>query len=242
MTFVAKLKRFFNKYLFNAKWCCNICGKEIFSDKYFCEKCESSLPYNDGYICQHCGRKVIAPEEYCSTCKNNLISLDKCRSLFVYQKPISNLILSAKYNGNRYLLKMFAQLMAPLYFKHYFNADYLCYVPMTDKAFRKRGYNQSKILAEELSNNIGVQVLDCIKKTKETTRQAKLGRKERLKNLVGVFKVFNKKLVKGKSLLLVDDVSTTGSTAQVIAEALKKAGAKNVYCLSVASVPPYEGY
>ena len=242
MNFINKIKIFIKRYLFGVKWCCNNCGKEIFSGKYFCEKCEKQLPYNDGYLCEHCGRKLSMPLSYCSTCKNNLVDIDKSRSVFVYKEPISYLIQEAKYSNKRYLLEMFASFLEPIYQKNYFDADYLCFVPMTDKAFKKRGYNQSKILAEELSKRINVQVLDCLRKTKETSRQAKLNRKERLQNLKGVFKVVDKKSVADKSIMIIDDVSTTGATAQVIASILKDAGAKKVYLLSVASVPPREGY
>ncbi len=242
MGVIVKLKRFINEYFFNEKWCCNVCGKEIFNDKYFCDECEKTLPYNDGHVCEHCGRKVIAPEPYCSTCKGALTSLDKCRSAFVYQKPINHLIQNAKYNGNKYLLKAFADYLAPLYFKNYFNADYLCFVPMTKQAIDKRGYNQSEELARFLSKKVNVPVLDCLTKTKDTQRQAQLTKMQRLKNLIGVFRVSKRKAIKDKTLLLIDDVTTTGSTAEVIASALKKAGAQKVYLLSVASVPPRDGY
>ncbi len=242
MNLFGRFKKFINRYLFNVKWCCNVCGREIFEEGYFCEKCKNSLPYNDSHVCDHCGRKVVAPEKYCTTCKGVLVSLDKCRSAFVYEYPINYLIKSAKYDGNKYLLNLFADYLAPLYYKNYFNADYICFVPMTKKAQKKRGYNQSQILANLLSAKVNVPVLDCLVKTKDTERQAKLGRVERLKNLDGVFKVSNKPSVKDKTLLLVDDVTTTGATSEVIAKALKKAKAKNVYLLSVASVPPRDGY
>ena len=113
---------------------------------------------------------------------------------------------------------------------------------MTDKALKRRGYNQSRLLAEKLSVLINVPVFDCIKKVKETQRQATLGRAERLKNLDGAFRVFDKKLIAGKSVLIIDDVSTTGATAQVIAKRLKSAGAKIVNLLTVASTPPIDRY
>ncbi|MBR5900071.1 MAG: ComF family protein [Clostridia bacterium] len=242
MNFITRVKRFINEYLFNAKWCCNACGKEIFNDKYFCDDCIKKLPFNDKSVCDHCGRKVATATPFCSTCKERLLSIDKGRSAFVYDKPISYLIQGAKYDKRLYLLEAFADYLAPIYLKNYFNADYFCFIPMTDKAKKKRGYNQSQLLCEKLSQKVNVPVLDCLEKVKETNRQAKLGRQDRLKNLEGAFRVKDRKNVKDKTLLIVDDVTTTGATAEIVASALKKSGAKCVYLLAVASVPSKSGY
>ncbi len=236
------IKSFFKKYFFNPTWRCLVCGKEIFEKERFCDDCKKILPYNDGPICAHCGRKTIAFTEYCSTCKNVLVDLDKCRSAFSYEYPISKLVKDAKYNNAKYLIEFFAEQLSHVYFQNYFNADYLIYVPMTEKAQKKRGYNQSQILANKLSELINVPVLECVKKVKETQRQAKLTRAQRLKNLENAFRVVDKKLVKDKNFLLVDDVSTTGSTAQIIANRLKKAGAKTVNLITVCSTPPIDKY
>ena len=175
--------KFIDKYFYNPKWRCVVCEKEIFDDnKYVCDECDKELPYNIGAICDHCGRKVISFENYCSTCKGILVSLDKCRSVYNYEKPISTLIQRSKYNGAKYLLEFFAKDLANLYLQQYFNADCLTFVPMTEKAEKARGYNQSKVLCELVSKKTGVPVLDCVKKVTDTKRQATLSRKERLKN------------------------------------------------------------
>lgn len=240
-----KLGAFFEKvldrYVFNSEWRCLCCGSEIFSG-HFCEECYSKLPFIDGAACNHCGRKTIAPEEYCTTCKNFLVSVDKGRSVFSYESPISGLIKKAKYDGQLYILDYFAQEMSALYLKNYFNADFLVFVPMTEKAKKARGYNQSEILAKKISEKTGVSVLDCIVKKKETERQATLNRAARLKNLKEAFKITDKKSVDGKNVVIVDDVTTTGATAEVIAERLKAAGAKRVYLITAASTPPIDKY
>lgn len=223
--------------LYNPKWRCNVCGKEIFDEGYFCKECLNSFPYNDKTFCQHCGRETETPADYCLTCKGFMVSVDTARSVFTYKKPINSLIKKAKYNHGRYLLTAFAEMMANLYFKNSFNADVICFVPMTEKRKRRRGYNQSEELAKALSEIIKVPVADCIVKSKETERQAKLGKADRRENLKGSFKVVDKKSVKDKVVLLVDDVTTTGATAEVIAERLKNSGAVKVRLLTVASVP-----
>lgn len=152
-------KNFINKYFYNPNWKCLVCGKEVFEGQDFCDDCKKELPYNDGAICDHCGRKVVAFENYCSTCKNVLVDLDKCRSAFSYAHPISKLIKDAKYNNAVYVIDYFAKELSSIYFQNYFNADYLVYIPMTEDAKKKRGYNQSEILAKKLSKRIDVPVL-----------------------------------------------------------------------------------
>ena len=242
MNFKAVFARIFKKHIFNADWQCLNCGREIFGKEKFCEQCLSELPVNDKYICGHCGRAVIASENYCTTCKNNLVALDKCRSYFVYEKPISTLIQRLKYSNQRFLVDYFADCLKFTYLQNYFNTDYFVYVPMTEKAEKRRGFNQSKLLAIALSKRTEIPVFDGLVKVKETKRQATLGRKDRLKNLHDCFRVQNKKDAVGKTFVIVDDVTTTGATAEVIAERLKKAGAKTVYLITVASTPPIDKY
>ncbi len=233
---MVKVKKTFIKFFFNERWRCLSCGCEVFDQKPFCESCEKSLPYNDKDICDHCGRKTPCPTEYCLSCKEKLVDLDKGRSAFDYEMPIIGLIHKAKFGEGKYLMRVFADVLTPIYLKNYFNADYIVYVPMTKKAEKKRGYNQTKLLADALSEKIGVPVLDCLEKVKETKSQRGLKREERLKNLKDSFKVVDKKSVKDKSVLIVDDVTTTGATLSLIATILKKAGAKKVYALTIASV------
>ncbi len=237
MKFFKWLSTLADKIFYNAKWTCNACGKEIFEGEYFCEECKKTMPYNNGAICNHCGRKTTVQETYCLTCKNNLPSIDIGRSHFVYAPPISTLIKKLKYNKKRYVAEIFCEYLAITYFKHYLVADIIVYPPMTKKSLRKREYNHAKLLAEKLSEKINIPVVDALVKTRETDRQAKLNRNERLKNLIGAFRVSKRKEVENKTVLLVDDVTTTGATAEVLASRLKMAGAKKVILLTVASVP-----
>lgn len=239
---IEKIKALFHKRVYNPDWKCLNCGAEIFDNERFCKECLDKLPFNNGYICDHCGRKVVAPEGYCSTCKGVLTSLDKCRSVFNYEKPISTLIMRFKYGNHRYIAEYFAEQLSFIYFKNWFNADFFVYAPMSKKAQRNRGYNQAEILAQLVSKRTNVPVNQCIEKVKETKRQATLKRADRLKNLVDAFKVTDRKLVKDKTVVIIDDVTTTGATAEAIAQKLKKAGAKFVYLISVASTPPIEKY
>ncbi len=242
MSVFSYIKNFLSRYFFSNDWRCLACGKEIFSDQKFCEKCYQELPFNDGAICAHCGRKVIAFENYCSTCKEQLLSIDKGRSVFSYEEPISSMIKRLKYGNHRYLAEYFSERISFIYLKNYMSADYITFVPMTKKAERKRGYNQSQLLAKGLAEKVNLPLFYGIEKVKETKRQASLGRKERLLNLERAFTITDRKSVKNKKFVIVDDVTTTGATAEAIAKRLKKAGADKVFLITVASLPPRDKY
>lgn len=242
MSFKSFLRKFTDKYFFNLKWRCNVCGKEIFEGQYFCRECEEKLPLNVGPFCNHCGRHTVAPEEYCSTCKEFLLSVDVARSAFVYDDPVKSMITKLKYGGKRYFAEILGEYLAAVYYKFGLEADVAVFIPMTRRAKFKRGFNQSELLAERFSTLTGVEVKDCLIKVKETPRQATLDRKSRMTNLVGAFKVSDKSAVKDKKVLIVDDVTTTGATAEALASKLKKAGAAKVTLLTCASVPPKNGY
>ena len=242
MKFFVWLKKVISRVFFYPKWKCSWCGKEIFTDEYFCEECESKLPFIDDNYCEHCGRQLFSKSQYCSTCKENLTELAFSRSAFNYGRPINNLIKKMKYDNGRYVAKMLAKYLFEAYRRYDLRVDILTFVPMTERAKYKRGYNQSEILCRTLAESLSLEVFDGIIKIKETERQAKLKRKERESNLSKAFKIMKKKNIKGKTVLIVDDVSTTGSTAKALASKLLKAGAIEVGLLTVASVPPKNGY
>ena len=233
---------FLKLHIFNPKWRCNWCGKEIFTQEFFCEECLEKLPFIDKAFCSHCGRELKVSANSCLSCKGIMTSIDMSRSVFSYKEPISKLIKDLKYFNKRYLVELFGKYLENEYYKNYINADYLIYVPMFKSSQRQRGFNQSQLLAEELSKRINVPVINPIIKVKSHVRQAKLGRKERLNNLKGSFKIVDKRVIKDKVILILDDVITTGATSQVIGELLKKNGAKTVCLLTIASVPNKLGY
>ena len=231
-----KLEKCLN-FLFPVNLTCNLCGREIFSGEHFCEECESNLPKNNDVICNHCGRKVLNAEEYCNSCKGRETYFEKARSVFDYKEPIKGLIYQLKYNGKRYLAQIFASRMAMLYISNYYNCDFALAVPMSEQRLKVRKYNQAQLLAESLCEKVGIpHESDLLLKVVETARQTGLSASVRRQNLKGTFKIADKSRVKGKRILLVDDVMTTGATVECISELLIKNGAKEVLVLTVASV------
>ena len=107
---------------------------------------------------------------------------------------------------------------------------------MTKKAEYERGYNQSVLLAEELAKKSGIPTYaGVLAKKKDTKKQHDLGQKERQENLQGAFQVVDQKMVAGKTVLLCDDVYTTGATFHECARTLLADGARKVFCIAVAT-------
>ncbi|MDE7181448.1 MAG: ComF family protein [Clostridia bacterium] len=219
--------------LFPEKFTCDICGIEIFEGR-LCKDCLKTVTFNDKAVCPVCGRKTVRPE-ICLECKADLPKFKKAASPIVYENGGAELVLKFK-NGNGYLKEHFASLMASK-LKDFSAFDCIVYVPMTKSAEKRRGYNQARLLAESLSDKIGVPwIKEAVIKTADTPEQKTLTKKQRIANLTGCFKVAKRNEVKDKTVLIVDDVLTTGATCEAMAKKLLSAGAKQIYLATVASV------
>lgn len=229
------IKEYLKRALFPIDLTCAACGKEIFKNGYFCDDCLKTLPFITEKRCNHCGRAAPYFTEYCDSCIERNLNFDKACSVYEYLLPISKLIKDLKYENKRYIAEILAKDLAKKYLLEFIAADVLVPVPMTEEREKSRGYNQAELLAESLSKLINVPVFPRAIKVKETERQATLTAKERAENLKGTFKAYKKDFC-GKSVAIVDDVLTTGATSDELARVLKRAGAKEVYVLTVASV------
>lgn len=218
---------------FPASFTCDICGRETFNTN-LCADCRKSVKFNNAVTCPLCGRETVRPE-ICLECKAQPPRYERAVSALVYEDGGQKLVSKFK-NGAAYLKDYFADILYEK-LKDFPKANCIIYVPMTKKTKRKRGYNQTFLLAKELSARTGIPLFkDALLKTKETSAQKGLTRKERAENLYGAFKVADKNSVKGKIILLVDDVLTTGATADELTRILLSAGADKVYLATVASV------
>jgi len=219
---------------FPKNFTCDLCGAEVFDRSNLCKSCAESVHYNNGETCPKCGRKTNNSSGLCLECKELAPLYDKAYSAFVYEAGVKTLIGRFK-NGKAYLAEFFAEKMyaatgdIP-------DAQAVCYVPMTKKSMHKRGYNQAQLLAERYGKLSKLPVLNgALVKVKETPPQKSLTRMDREENLRGCFKA-DFKLVKGKNIILIDDVMTTGATADVAVRQLKRRGAAKVYFVTTASV------
>lgn len=218
--------------LFPKSFTCDICGIETFGTN-LCPDCQKSVTFNDKTCCPVCGRRYLI-DEICLECKDKPPIYKKAVSPLVYEKGAIKLINKFK-EGGAYLKDYFADLMAEKV-KKLPKTDFITFVPMTKAAENKRGYNQSELLAKSLSERIDVPTIPLLLKTGKTKQQKRLSKTERAKNLSGSFKLIDKDSVKGKTVLLVDDVLTTGATADAACKEILRGGAECVYFATVASV------
>jgi len=226
---------------FNLKLTCNACGIEN-KEGLFCKDCKDKLPYNNVF-CERCGRSTINKEKACMSCQGQELHFEKARSAFKYLEPISVMIQRLKYRGKRYYSRIFSIILAYYLLTDFADTDVLINVPMHKKDKFIRGYNQTEYLARELSKITGVNYKNNVfKKEIRTPRQATLNKEERKKNLKNAYKILDKNAIKGKVVTIVDDIITTGSTVETLAEKLKKAKAKKVYVLTIASVGEREAF
>ena len=223
-----------NRYDETHNFTCDICGREVFENERVCGDCFGALPWNNGAICPFCGRK-LKEAGACLDCKQTPLEVDKARSCFTHEGEAARLVVRYK-RGEKFLFRTLADLALPLLNAEFSEADALTFVPMTKKSERARGYNQSRLLAEELSRRSGKPLLTVLGKVKDTAAQKTLGRKEREENLKNAFRVTDGQAVKGKRLLLIDDTMTTGATASELALRLRRAGAAEVDLLTFTSV------
>ncbi len=216
---------------------CIFCGSDINDQEGYCicEKCKKDLPFQDKNICEICGDVIFAQENICLNCKAKLPAYKKVVSIFWYENEIIKLVYSFKYGGSKYLAKPMANIMSEKLKTENLNFDVILPVPISDKKLKTRGYNQSELLAKEISQKLNCDTYNNILiRVKDTVTQTNLTRKERQENLKDAFAINDKKLIKNKNVLLIDDVLTTGSTAEECSKVLLKNAAKNVYVLSYA--------
>ena len=214
---------------------CDVCGREIFDGSRVCAPCRKVLPWNDGLICPFCGRKVAEPG-VCIECKAKPLGVYRARSSFLHEGEAARLVVRFK-RGEKYLFRTLAELALPLIEKEFHKAEIVVPVPMSEKARKKRGYNQSELLAESIASLTGKTMLCAVVKRKETPQQKFLSREEREKNLAESFHVTMRKEIKGRRVLIVDDTLTTGATVAAIADLLTRAGAAEIYAYTFTSVP-----
>lgn len=229
-------EKFFN-ILFPRDIKCLVCKEELSHNTLYsiCDKCMDSLPFIRGKICLRCGQPLSNEANYCLRCKNNKFEFKANRSVFTYRGAIRKLIKNLKYDNMKYLAKTFSNFIASEIMNYSVNFDMVVPVPLSERRRKIRGYNQAYLLCKSLQDKLHFDVReDVLIKIKHTPSQAYLSVEERRKNLEGSFKVVDKSFVKGKTILIVDDIYTTGSTMNECAYTLKKAGAKEVYCMTLA--------
>jgi ComF family protein len=225
--------RFLKKLIFPEKITCYICGKEIRDNGLLCPECKNKIPYiHKG--CFKCGCALYSGN-YCPRCKAAAFDFERNYAAAGYDGFIKNIVYRFK-NGDKYLYEPMGEIIVQTLIKENVKCDIIVSVPLSQKVLKKRGYNQSALLAQKISETTDMPYKDAVIKTRETDFQKNLTARERRKNIENAFEVSDKQAIQGKTVLAVDDVITTGTTLSEIAATLKKAGAKEVLCCTFAAV------
>ena len=214
---------------------CSACGRSSASP--VCSVCEGSLPLLRGPICARCGKPTAVRVSSCRDCAGLDGGLAAVRSAGLHTGGLREIIHSFKYGRRPDLASFLGNLAVKAASGHLYRPDMITFIPLWPAQERERGYNQSRLLALEIGRRMGIPVAPLLSKKRKTAPQNSLPLKSRRRNLRDAFAVSRRADISGSSILLVDDVFTTGSTLSEAAKSLRRSGAGRVDGLTVARAP-----
>ena len=216
---------------------CPVCDRPVRPfGREICLPCLMKLKGLKEPFCEKCGKKISGPGYICADCGRVSHVFNRCRSAFEYD-AVRSAIYRFKYLGRREYARVFAGMTAKILADYLagIKPDAIVAVPLSREKERLRGYNQAEVYAAELSKLMDIPLLDdALIRVRNTSPMKLLAPSERLKNLKNAF-TSGQNVVKSKSILLVDDIYTTGATMDACARVLFDAGACSVYCVALAS-------
>ncbi|HVM23388.1 MAG TPA: ComF family protein [Sphingomicrobium sp.] len=215
---------------------CGGCGVIVEQVHSFCPECWKKVEFLGEGGCATCGLPLQATEEKtCAACLARPPRIARTRSAVAYDELARSIAIRLKYGRKVALARTMARYMAPLVGEE--GERLLVPVPLHRTRLWNRGFNQSAIVARELAGRLRIPMDPlALKRTRRTPPLKGMSALQRRKTVAGAFQVRDRQRVAGKTVILVDDVLTTGSTAEACARALKRAGAARVELISWARV------
>lgn len=212
---------------------CRICGEVIEFDKSVCDECKN-LPVINPPFCEKCGCNKA--DCVCKKRKKRTKEYKSVIAPYYYQDSIKKGVLNFKMKEMPKLAKSYGYEISKVVKEYYgiIDFDFVTFIPMRKSDIVDRGYNQSKLLAEVVSENCNIPLVDALCKTRKTKKQKRQHGDERFVNMYNAFKIKDDVDVTDAKVLLIDDVKTTGATLSSAALTLKAYGAKEVYCATFA--------
>jgi len=229
---------------------CFICKNYLFTQHnsqpspkaVLCLDCEQKIQFNIPPFCPKCSRHLrkTLKKPYCQECLMTKPHFDFAWGACLYNEPLQQLIHAFKYGQKTLLRHFFAQQMIAFIENYELDIrqfDVIVPIPLSSTRLRERGYNQSLMLAQGLSEQYQIPIsYNNLIRIKHTKSQTLLNQKDRWTNLVGAFRIKPLSNFFGKNILIIDDLLTTGATASMAALALKQHGAQTVGVLTLAIV------
>ncbi|MBQ7796375.1 MAG: ComF family protein [Lachnospiraceae bacterium] len=212
---------------------CPVCGEIVRpAGSLICPSCFRELSFVKSPVCKKCGKEIVDETmEYCEDCMSHRHAFDYGVALLNYDEAARKSMAQIKYNNKREYLDFYGAAMAARYEKtiRRMQVDAIVPIPVHSSRRRKRGFNQAELLAEILAERLNIPMEpELLIRTRKTLPQKELSAMDRLKNLSGAFRAG--KIPEGiKSVLLVDDIYTTGSTIEACARVLRTAGVEKIY-------------
>lgn len=195
---------------------CPYCGIIIDKTRLECESCRSEFPQKP-YI-------------------RTLPSGNECVSAFIYDSRVRDALSEYKFRGKREFYKSFSSALANAVIESEIIVDTVTCVPLSKKRMRTRGYNQSELIAREVARLLGIDYIETLIKYRNNLEQHTLDHKTRAVNIIGVYKRIEKVNLQGKSILLIDDIVTTGCTLSECCRVLSESSGIKIICGAVATV------
>ncbi len=220
---------------------CIVCNEAIERhEKYsLCGKCRNKVNFIEGKICIKCGKPL--DEEYipdlCHDCINTDYHFTRALSCIEYNDTAKDIIYALKYHKKRYISYHIAEIMKDRYSEFIRkNVDTIIPVPLHHRKEGERGFNQAYLISKYLGRWLEIHIDNkSLVRTKSTKSQNKLTRPERIKNMKNAFKIVCDKNIRGKKILIIDDIYTTGTTVNEISRELFSKGASDAYVLTFAT-------
>ncbi len=197
-----------------------------------CIFCRALLKEGETDLCRSC--RIEAPDF--SSAKNNIPFVAGWTAVWYYRGNVKHSIHRYKFRGALSYADSYGRFLAMRISQMDMDYDYITWVPVSFRRRLSRGYDQVAILAKATAKELGVPIFPTLKKKRHTPAQSGLADPaQRKANVIGAYEILQDADIAGKTILLIDDVITTGSTISECAKTLLTAGASKIYCAAVAS-------
>ncbi len=210
-------------------------------DLGLCSRCHRALRPLGKSVCRTCGRPIATPrlpDSYaCGPCRKSPPPFDRLLSGWSYEPPLDRVVHAFKFGRLVYLGDHLARHLAERFAAELVGCEMVAPVPLHWSRQLSRGYNQAEEIARPLARRLQLPLGRCLRRRRPTPPQTRFDRARRVANLRGAFRARGQAGFRGKAVLLVDDVVTTGATLSAAAACLKRGGARQVVALTAGWTP-----